>query len=131
MRLFLKLCLVLFFIFSSSGCAAVLIGAGVVGGIVISDDTVQSYVDRNFNSLWKISLDVLSEMGSITEKNKHKGLIEAVVEKSNVTVKLEKITKKTTRLKISARKIYKLLPNIKLATKINNRIIKKISKGWF
>lgn len=131
MKLFFRLCLIFFFIFSGSGCAAILIGSGVVGGMAISADTVQSYVDRNFDSLWKISISVLEEMGSISEKNKHKGLIRAVVEKSNVTIKLEKVTRKTTRLKISARKIYKLLPNINLATKVNNRIVKETSKGWF
>ncbi len=99
--------------------------------MAISADTVQSYVDRNFDSLWKISVSVLEKMGSISEKNKHAGLIKAVVEKSNITIKLEKVTRKTTRLKISARKTYKLLPNINLATKVNNRIVKETSKGWF
>jgi hypothetical protein len=131
MRSFLKLFFIFFLIFTTSGCAAVLLGAGVIGGMAISDDTVQSYVDKNFNSLWKISLDILGKMGSVTERDKDKGIIKAVVEKSNVTVKLEVITEKTTRLKVSARKIRKLLPNIDLATKINNRIVKQASKGWF
>ena len=131
MRLFFRLFLVSFLIFSTSGCAAILLGAGVVGGMAISDDTVQSYVDKNFDSLWKISLDVLEKMGEVTDKDKDKGVIKAVVEKSDVTVKLEIVTEKATRLKVSARKIKKVLPNIDLATKINNRIVKQASKGWF
>lgn len=131
MKLFFRLCFIFFFVFSSSGCAAILIGGGVVGGMAISADTVQSYLDKSFDSLWKVSVNVLGEMGEISEKNKHTGVIKAVVEKSNVTIKLEKVTKKTTRIKISARKIYKLLPNINLSTKINNRIVKETSRGWF
>ncbi|MFH1857110.1 MAG: DUF3568 family protein [Candidatus Omnitrophota bacterium] len=131
MKNFLKSALVVLMIFSLCGCAAVLLGAGILGGAAISDDTVQSYIDKDFDSLWNISLDVLGKMGTVEEKNKDTGVIKAVVEKSNVTIKLEGVTDKTTRLKISARKIRKLLPDIDKAAIINNRIAKQAEKGWF
>lgn len=128
MKIFLKVFSVFCLLFSCYGCAAILLGAGVLGGMAISDDTVQSYIDKNLDSLWKISVDVLTKVGSIEEKDKDKGIIKASVEKSNVTLKFEMVTEKTTRLKITARKIRNLLPDIKLAASINNLIVKRSDK---
>lgn len=130
MKSLLKLGIILFLAFSISGCVAFLVGAGVIGGVAISEDTVESYVDRDFDALWKISIDVIERIGVVTEKDKDKGLLKGVVEKSAVTVKLEEISQKTTRLKISARRLHKLLPNIKMATKLNNRIAIQAARGW-
>ena len=113
-------------ILSLQGCAALLIGtAGVIGGVAISEDTVQSDVDAGFDHIWNNALNEIEKMGgTIKLKEKYRGVIEAKARASNVRIEIERITDKTVRLKVKSRKNY--LPNIKLAHELSARIIKKL-----
>ena len=62
--------------------------------------------------------------GTVKLKEKFRGVIEARARASNVRIEIERITDKTVRLKVKARKNY--LPNIKLAHELSARIIKKL-----
>lgn len=108
------------------GCAALLIGtAGVIGGVAISEDTVQSDIDAGFDQIWNTALNEIEKIGGeVTLTEKFRGVIEAKVRSSSVRMTLERITDKTVRLKVKSRKNY--LPNIKLAHELSARILKKL-----
>ena len=108
------------------GCAALLIGtAGVIGGVAISEDTVQSDIDAGYDQVWNTTLNEIEKMGGdATLKDKVHGLIDAKVRSSHVHLSLDRITEKTVRLKVKSRRNY--LPNIKLAHEISARILKKL-----
>jgi hypothetical protein len=100
-----------------SGCAAVLIGAGVAGGVAISDDTVKTNIDSSFNTVWSKSISVIKNMGTIISEDKLKGKAEAAVDSAHVWITVKKLTARATELRVKARK--NLLPNIDLAHKIS------------
>ena len=108
------------------GCAVLLIGtAGVLGGVAISEDTVQSDIDGGFDTVWNTTLNEIEKMGGeVTLQEKFRGAVEAKVKGSNIRATLERITDKTVRLKVKSRKNY--LPNIKLAHELSARILKKL-----
>ena len=112
--------------FGLQGCAALLIGtAGVIGGVAISEDTVQSDIDAGFDQAWNTALNEVEKMGGeVKLKEKFRGVVEAKIRSSIVHISLERITDKTVRLKVKSRKNY--LPNIKLAHEISARVIKKL-----
>lgn len=104
------------------GCAAVLIGTGVAGGIAISEDTVKLEKSTSVAHAYAVTYSTLERMGVIILENKYAGRIEAEVQNSKVTAQIESLTPKTIRIKITARKDFNLIPNIDLAMEIINRI---------
>ena len=106
-----------------SGCAAVLIGAGVAGGVAISEDTAKLEADTSYNTAWKVTYATLKEMGAINSQNKDSGKIEANVQDTKIEARVIPITSKTIRVEVKARK--NLLPNMDLAMTIVNKIHNK------
>ena len=107
------------------GCAVFLVGtAGVLGGMAISEDTVQSEIEGGYRKVWGVTLDELEQLGTITMKDEAGGHIEAKVKSSEVVATLEQATDKVVRLKVKARK--RLLPNVKLAHEIVGRVLKRL-----
>ena len=102
------------------GCVAVLIGAGVAGGIAISEDTAKLEADTGFRRAWGAAYEAVESMGAITSRDKDAGKIEATVRESKVNVQIVAVTSKTIRIQVKARK--NLLPNIDLAMEIINKI---------
>jgi len=121
-NLFLVL-LLISFVMTSSGCFALLLGAGVAGGVAISKDTASVNVDKSFDAAWKATYDQLEKMGAINLQDKKVGKIEANIEDSEVTALIKQLTAKTVTIEIKARK--NLFPNVTLAQDILNQIIKK------
>jgi hypothetical protein len=113
-----------FWAFCLYGCAALLIGGGVAGGIAISKDTAQLEIDSSFEHAWDVIYSTVDDMGLIGLRDKKAGRIEADVQNSKVIVQLKRITAKAVRIKVSARK--NLFPNIDLAIDIINRIHDKL-----
>jgi hypothetical protein len=115
----------LWVVFHLSGCVLVplaLVGGGVVGGIAISEDTVQTEFDHSYDRVWDACVEVLEKAGAITAREKEAGRITAHVPKSKVTVQLEQPTESTVRVQVKARKIVGVVPDIKLAHTIAHRI---------
>jgi hypothetical protein len=105
------------------GCAAVLVGAGVAGGIAISEDTAKLEVDTSFDRAWKTTYDVIKGMGVISDTDRETGKLEALIQESKVEARIIPLTSRTVRIEIKARK--NLLPNMDLAMRIINRINSK------
>jgi hypothetical protein len=103
-----------------SGCALFLVGAGVAGGIAISDDSAQFEKNMGMNHAWKVTTKIIEEMGTITSEDSNARVLDADVMGSQVSAMLTQISPKTVRVKISARK--HLLPNVDTAAKILNNI---------
>ncbi|MFC1646124.1 DUF3568 family protein [Candidatus Omnitrophota bacterium] len=106
-----------------SGCFFLVVGVGALGGYAISNDTIQGETAKTFNSVWASAQNVLSTMGNIVTEYKKNGEIEADISPSYVKLKVEEITPKAVRLRVSARRY--MLPNISLAQKIYIKIIEK------
>lgn len=105
---------------SAYGCAAVLIGAGVAGGVAISEDTAKLDIDTSYSRAWKVAYDTIKDMGAINVQDKNSGRIEANIQNTHVVAKVLPLTAQTVRIEVKARK--NLLPNMDLAMLIVNRI---------
>lgn len=112
--------------FFFQGCAPLIIGAaGLVGGVAISEDTVQSTVDAGYSQVWNVALNELEKMGGeVTLQDRSSGHIEAKIRHSKVFIHVDPITDKSVRFTVKARK--NLLPHIRLAHDLSSRILKKL-----
>ncbi|MEK6563536.1 MAG: DUF3568 family protein [Candidatus Omnitrophota bacterium] len=112
--------------FSVSGCAVVLVGAGAAGGYAIGKDYIQGETDKDFDRVYDSAVTIAGIMGDIESQfsNPSTGKIKANVETSSLEIYVERLTKKTVRLKVRSRK--NLMPNIELAQKVYTKIIQNI-----
>lgn len=115
-----------FFGIHSAGCGVFLLGAGAAGGYAISSDTVEYFSDLDYDRVWTAVQKTLEEQGIITLDSKATGLMEAKVDGSVVKTTLEKVTSKSNRLRIKARRAKELFPDIKLAQRTLIEVIKKV-----
>lgn len=109
-----------------SGCAAVLVGAGVVGGIELSTDSAKVAKDTSFESAYAATHQTLQQMGTIIQENKYSGRIEAEVRDSKIKAQISRVSRATVSIKITARKKVAFLPNPDLAQEILNNIMLKM-----
>ena len=109
----------------SCGCVAFFVGSaiGALGGYAISRDTIQIETDRTYDELWASAVAVAKMKGTITNEDKAKGYLEIEIDSSRAIVQVIQLTKGTTRLKVSARRLG--LPNMKLAQEIFVKILEK------
>lgn len=109
-----------------SGCAVFLVGAGVTGGYAISKDTIEGVVEKPLGRVYGASRDVMIKEGFIRIEDKAHGMIEGEVRKSEVNIEVKQLTQSTVRIQVKARKGYKLIPDMKLANELYNKISQKI-----
>ena len=121
MKKFLIIVVCLFSLVAFYGCAAVLIGAGVAGGVAISEDTAKLEADTSYNRAWKVTYATLKEMGAVNTQDKDSGKIEANVQDTRIEARVIPVTSRTVRIEVKARKNF--LPNMDLAMTIVNKII--------
>lgn len=114
----------------SSGCAAVLIGAGTAGGYAVSNDSVKNAFDRSAASVYKHSLAVVKAMGATTLEDVKNHRIEARVRDANVVVTITPLTKRTVELEVSARNKL-LMPRVDVAQQVYNKIVERMSRSFF
>ncbi len=107
-----------------SGCVPLLVGAAGVGGYAISRDTIQTETDKDYDSLWASALSVVKARGEISVEDTAEGYLEANIGSSRLIVELTKLTKTTSRLKVSARNQFKL-PDVDLAQEIFVKIFEE------
>lgn len=108
----------------SSGCAAVLIGGGIAGGMAVSRDTAEIVKDTSYDKAWDVTRKTLDEMGVINLEDKKAGKIEANVKDSKITAQVTQLTGKSVKVTIKARK--NMFPKIELAMEIVNKINGKL-----
>ena len=117
--------LIPFLLLGISGCAPLIIGSavGALGGYAISRDTVQGETDIEYDRLWNAVVTVARIKGTIKSEDYTRGCLTAESESSKVWVRLIRLTKATTRLRVSARKYY--LPNLNLAEDLFVKIMEQ------
>jgi len=117
--------LIPFILLCISGCAPLIIGSavGALGGYAISRDTMQGETDIEYDRLWNAMTTVARIRGTIKSEDYSKGYLNLEAESSKVWIRLIRLTKATTRLRISARK-YRL-PNFNLAQDIFVKIMEQ------
>ena len=105
-----------------SGCAAILIGG--VAGYEVSADSVKADVDTSYSRAYDASLEALREMGGLSIDKKDEGWVKSDKDNYNVAVHIVKITDKTMRITVSARKL--ALPKPQYARDVLVRILKRV-----
>jgi methenyltetrahydromethanopterin cyclohydrolase len=112
-------------LFLISGCAPLIIGGavGALGGYAISKDTIQGETDIDYEDLWRAAVQVVRMQGLPKYEDTVKGYIRAEVDSNKVWVRLIRLTKTATRLRISARKYH--FPNRSLAEELYIKILEE------
>lgn len=123
----LVICFLMVFSLFISGCAPILIGAavgaGAVGGYAVSKDTIQTDLDKPYEAIWDSALSVSKGYGNMKYEDAAGGRIELEQGPLYIWIKLIRMTRATTRIKVSVRKYH--LPNMALAQEIFARIIQE------
>ena len=115
-----------FIFFNLTGCLPLIIGgaAGALGAYAVSKDTIEGDTDKPYDSLWNSAEAVSRLRGTIKQEDSQKGYIELEASRSNVLIRLMRLTYNTTRIRVSARK-YRF-PNIELAQDIYVKIMEGV-----
>ena len=123
MKKFVLIALLPIFLITLSGCAVLVVGAaaGALGACAVSKDTVQGESDKSYDSLWESALDVAKAQGLVQQENVNTGYIELGAQSSKVWIKLIRLTRATTRIRVSARRYH--FPNFDLAQDIFVKIV--------
>ncbi|MEW6074816.1 MAG: DUF3568 family protein [Candidatus Omnitrophota bacterium] len=115
--------LVLWLVSVHSGCSPLLLGvaAGGAGVYAVSRDTIQGDTDKPYNGLFSAATEISRNRGTVTQEDYASGTIEAQVDASRVWIRLVKLTRTTTRIRVSSRKHH--FPNLALAQELFTRIL--------
>ena len=113
--------------FSASGCIYLAVGAaGVVGGYVVSPDTVEGSVAHSFEDTWNAAKEITGIMGKIVEENSSQGVLLADINAARVTVTLVSVNGTTTKISIKARKSF--MPKVDLAQDVYIKIVNSFER---
>lgn len=99
-----------------AGCAPLLMTTGAVVGYAVSKDSVTVDLDQSWDRVWEISLRQTQRMGRIKREDRENGRIDAHIQKTDVVLILQKLTPKTVRVVIHARRY--LLPHVETAQRL-------------
>ena len=97
--------------------------AGVAITLLGNASGRQSF-DKSLEAVYQASLAILKQMGEVTEERKGEGLIKALINKVDVTVKIENLTQKTTQVVVTAKRL--LLPKPEIAKGVLYEISEKL-----
>lgn len=110
--------------------ANAILGAGFLpAGVAITlmgKDSAQEDYDIPYAKVYATTLATLKEIGAVKSENETNGSIKALVDKNDVSVEVKKLNDKTTRLKVSARRL--LLPKPEAAGGVALQISEKLKK---
>lgn len=115
-----------FMLVNLTGCIGALIiggAAGALGAYAVGKDTVQGETDKPYDNLWNAALTISRIRGAIKQEDRQRGYIELGADSSKVSIRLIKLTRATTRLKVTSRKHH--LPNLDLAQDIFAKIMEQ------
>ncbi|MBD3263901.1 MAG: DUF3568 family protein [Candidatus Omnitrophica bacterium] len=107
------------------GCIPLFIGAGVLTGYVLSNDSASGNVKADYEKLWSMCEDTLDyNRAEIISTDESRGLIKSKIKEHSVTLQITSITENVQKLRVSARKY--LLPKPQFAQKIFFDIIDEL-----
>ncbi len=122
-----KILLLVFCAMGLTGCVYLVVGGlGAVGGYVVSPDTVEGITGHDAVSVFESAVDMLSIMGTISEKNQAGGMIIAKVYNAKVTVSIFSMGDRTVKLTVKARKAF--IPKISIAQDVFVKIVNQLNE---
>ena len=108
-----------------SGCAVLLLGAGVAGGYAISKDSVRNVFDLPMDAVYARSLHVAKDMGLVTLEDRSHGQIKAKIQDVNISITVKPLTKRTVQLIVRGRNNFGM-PQVDVAQEVYNKIIEQL-----
>lgn len=109
----------------TSGCAALLVGAGLAGGYAISKDSVRNQFDLSKETVYQQSVAIAKDMGFVSLEDPQRGEIHLKIGDANVTITVRPLTRRSTELKVRARNAF-MMPEIEVAQQVYNKIVEKL-----
>ena len=107
-----------------SGCVPVFVGAGVLTGYALSNDTASGNISVEYRELWDVSYQAFQDEGlEIFQADESKGIIKARSEDARYALKISSLGAKEQRLKVSTRKY--LLPHPQAAQNLFFKIVRE------
>ncbi|MBF0569923.1 MAG: hypothetical protein HQL18_04040 [Candidatus Omnitrophica bacterium] len=126
-RSFLSFVFIALLAAASSGCVYLAVGAiGVVGGYVVSPDTVAGQSSRSMEETYAAAKQILGIMGQIQEDNQSANGLVATISGARVTVSVAAINVSVSKLTVKARKAF--MPKIDLAQDVYAKIVNSMEK---
>ena len=110
---------------ASSGCALLLVGAGVAGGYAISKDSVRNVFDLPQDVVYSRSLQVAKQMGLVMLEDRTHGQIKAKIQDVNIHITVKPLTKRTIQLIVRGRNNFGM-PQVDVAQEVYNKIIEQL-----
>jgi len=121
--------LAVFLLLNISGCAPLVIGAVAVGGVgayaAVSKDTIQGDTDKPYDLLWNAVLTVSRVRGEVKLEDAARAYLELQAAGSYAQIHLIRMTQTVTRVRITARKMHRYLPDMKLAQDLFTKIMEE------
>lgn len=110
-----------------NGCVFLVAGSiGVVGGYVVSPDTIEGVSDYDVVDVWDAAKEEIGLVGIVLEEDEDLGIMTAKVHGSKVTVTIFETEDNKTRLTVKARRW--TLPRIRLAQDIFMKIMENLDQ---
>ncbi|MBF0593396.1 MAG: hypothetical protein HQL22_00355 [Candidatus Omnitrophica bacterium] len=110
-----------------SGCIYLAVGAvGVVGGYVVSPDTVEGTSSHSLEECWDSTKQIVGIMGKIVQESPNGSQLDAMINGANVTVTLSSVNVSVTKISVKARKVF--MPKIDIAQDVYTKIINSMEK---
>lgn len=112
---------------SFSGCVYLAVGAiGVVGGYVVSPDTVEGTTAHTTEECWDAAKQIAGIMGQIAQESPNGSQLDATINGSKVIVIVSAVNVSTTKISVKARKAF--MPKIDVAQDVYAKIINSMEK---
>ena len=112
---------------ATSGCIYLAVGAvGVVGGYVVSPDTVEGQATKSLQEAYDAAKQITGIMGQIAQESPNNSELIAMISGTKVTVTLIAINVSTTKISVKARKAF--MPKIDIAQDVYTKIINSMEK---
>lgn len=117
-------------IFPLNGCVYLVVGGvGALGGYVASPDTVEgTIVGLDYDEAWEKSVEVLSRMGVLEQRNETMGILEARLQGKDVKVTLFRVGTRSIKLAVKARQMF--LPKVKVAQDVYVKIVSELNGAF-
>lgn len=108
--------------------ASAILGVGFlpagVAFTLMGKDSAQNDFDIPFEKVYTVAVDTVKTLGEVKTEDKASGIIKALIDKNDVTVKVQSVTAKTTRVLVQAKRL--LLPKPQAAGGVLQHIIDKL-----
>ncbi|MDD5137957.1 MAG: AsmA family protein [Candidatus Omnitrophica bacterium] len=108
--------------------ASAILGVGFlpagVAFTLMGKDSAQNDFNIPFEKVYTVALNTVKTLGQVKSEDKNSGTIKVLIDKDDVTVKVQSVTEKTTRVIVQARRL--LLPRPQIAGGVLQQMIDKL-----